>query len=78
MSLRVILGAVVAALTVLWLILAPAVSAPARPPEASPVERLIAYSAATPPAPETSDLLTARTPAEPVTIVRRERSLWTR
>ncbi len=36
MSARVILGAIVVALIVLWLVLAPAVSSPARPPEIPP------------------------------------------
>ncbi len=36
MSGRVILAAVIVALIVLWLILVPAVSAPARPPEVPP------------------------------------------
>jgi hypothetical protein len=78
MSLRVILGAVVVALIVLWLILAPAVSAPARPPEALPVGTLTAYSPATPPTLEMAAFLPTLTEAEPITIVRRERSIGTR
>jgi hypothetical protein len=78
MSLRVILGAVVVALTVLWLILAPAVSAPAQPPEALPVGTLTAYSPATPPALGTAAFLPTLTQAEPVTIVGHERSIGTR